>query len=153
MIALWFCVLLLVSYPALAQPGATVVDGDGLHFGVERVRLWGIDAPERDQTCVVAQAPYPCGRQAAQALKELVQGKAVGCDKVDTDRYGRTVARCSADGLDLGGRLPALFAGFLRRGGGRSPPGAPRAVGRRLRAAGGLAPQASPPSAERSARR
>lgn len=58
MIALWFCVLLLVSYPALAQPSATVVDGDGLHLGVERVRLWGIDAPERDQTCVVAQAPY-----------------------------------------------------------------------------------------------
>lgn len=105
MIALWFCVLLLVCCPASAQPGATVVDGDGLELGGQRIRLWGIDAPERDQTCVLAQAPYPCGRAAADVLAVLVQGKAVRCETVETDRFGRTVARCFAGGNDLAAAL------------------------------------------------
>lgn len=104
MIAFWFCVLLLISVPALAAD-ATVVDGDGLDFATERVRLWGIDAPEHDQTCVLAQAPYPCGRIAAKALSDLVRGKDVRCAKVDIDRYGRTVARCFVDGQDLGAEM------------------------------------------------
>lgn len=97
----------LAIVPAMAE-SVSVVDGDGLRLGAEVVRLWGVDAPERDQTCVLAQAPYPCGRQAAQVLTELVRGKAVRCDEVDADLYGRTVARCSADGLDLGGELVRL---------------------------------------------
>lgn len=64
-----------------------VVDGDSLYVaGHEpQVRLWGVDAPERDEA----------GFQAATAtLTQLADGQRVTCQQVDRDRYGRTVARC-----------------------------------------------------------
>lgn len=93
---------------ALAGPAgqARIIDGDTLDVGGERVRLWGVDAPERDQSCEdAAGRPYACGQQAAAALSDLIAGRAVTCNQRDIDHYGRTVAQCSADGEDLAGRL------------------------------------------------
>ncbi|WP_442956716.1 thermonuclease family protein [Phenylobacterium sp. Root77] len=93
---------------ALAGPAgqARIIDGDTLDVAGERVRLWGVDAPERDQSCEDADGrPYACGRQAAVALSDLVAGRTVTCDQRDIDRYGRTVAQCAAGGEDLGRRL------------------------------------------------
>ena len=85
---------------------ARVVDGDTLVLAGVRVRLWGVDAPERDQSCADAQgAEYPCGRRASRALEALVAGREATCEPRDHDRYGRTVARCSVDGRDLGRQL------------------------------------------------
>jgi endonuclease YncB( thermonuclease family) len=41
------------------------------------------------------------GAAATQALAKLMQGKAVVCEERAKDRYGRTVALCRADGIDL----------------------------------------------------
>jgi Micrococcal nuclease (thermonuclease) homologs len=79
-----------------------VTDGDGLVLNGERIRLWGIDAPELEQTCWSAGASYSCGEQARETLAELVAGHEVRCETVSRDRYGRTVARCEASGFDLG---------------------------------------------------
>lgn len=85
---------------------ARVIDGDTLDVAGERVRVWGVDAPERDQTCEDARgAPYRCGEHAKLALIDLVAGRALSCAPRDVDRYGRTVAKCSAGGEDLGGRM------------------------------------------------
>jgi endonuclease YncB( thermonuclease family) len=46
-----------------------------------RVRLHGIDTPERDQ---------PYGKQATRALDALIETKVFVAEK-DTDRYGRLV--------------------------------------------------------------
>lgn len=81
---------------------ATVVDGDTLHVGTERVRLFGIDAPELSQSCDAGTSKTACGQLAARWLRARVQGRTVRCSAVDTDRYGRIVARCSIDGADLG---------------------------------------------------
>lgn len=79
-----------------------VVDGDSLVINGERIRLFGIDAPEIRQRCDQARGEsWACGRWSAQMLAQLVEGRHVQCETVETDRYGRAVSRCLADGRDL----------------------------------------------------
>jgi len=64
-----------------------ISDGDTIkvmHNGrAERIRLNGIDCPERGQ---------PFGTRAKQFTSEMVFGKTVTLHVTDMDRYGRTVA-------------------------------------------------------------
>ena len=88
-------------------PGANIVsiDGDTIRAanGAE-YRLFGIDAPELAQTCTEANGKtWLCGRAAKTRLTTLIKGGNVNCEKRATDRYGRIVAVCSAQGVpDLG---------------------------------------------------
>ena len=76
-----------------------VVDGDTLETGNQKIRLWGIDAPE---------AKRPGGESAKRALIAIIDGNPLTCEKVDVDRYGRTVARCDLpDGTDIACALVA----------------------------------------------
>lgn len=85
---------------------ASVIDGDTLDIHDQRIRLWGVDAPEARQSCDGADgAAYACGRLSANRLDQHLQDKTVSCFEEDTDRYGRTVARCEVDGDDLGAWL------------------------------------------------
>ena len=94
----------LAVQATLAGP-AVVVDGDTLHVAGERVRLFGVDAPEMSQMCDAGASKVPCGRRAFQWLNSRVQGRTLQCSAVDKDRYGRVVARCRIDGVDLGQTL------------------------------------------------
>ena len=83
-----------------------VIDADTFDVGGVRVRLFGIDAPELSQTCTDAEgADWPCGQWAAAQVMALYQGGSAQCAAVDIDRYGRTVARCMVQGLDIGAML------------------------------------------------
>ncbi|MFN3659206.1 MAG: thermonuclease family protein [Pseudolabrys sp.] len=86
---------------------ATIIDGDTLRIGGERIRLAGIDAPERAQTCRDSQQrKWPCGAAARARLSALVSGNAVACSTRGHDRYGRALAVCAAgDVADLGRAL------------------------------------------------
>lgn len=83
----------------------TVVDGDTIHMGGTTWRLHGIDAPEKAQACPNG---FLAGEYATAVLRGLMEGHNVLCVPRDTDRYGRTVAVCYADGLDVGGELVRL---------------------------------------------
>jgi len=99
-------VSLLATMPANAADlsgRASIVDGDTLDVHGERIRLWGIDAPETTQLCRGRdRRPYRCGAQAANTLDAFTRGKTVRCTAIDGDRYGRIVARCISGGADLG---------------------------------------------------
>ena len=91
--------------PAASAPRAVaatyirVIDGDTLHVDGKKIRLTGIDAPELSQTCRDAQArEWPCGQAAKARLIELVSRGEVACSARGRDRYGRTLALCSAGG-------------------------------------------------------
>jgi endonuclease YncB( thermonuclease family) len=95
--------LLAAAAPVAAAAGsAIVVDGDTLEIAGERIRLWGIDAPESRQTCQRDGELYTCGHAATDHLRALVGRREVQCVSRAKDRYGRTVAVCRVDGVDLG---------------------------------------------------
>ena len=101
---------LLLACPVLAQTisgPARVIDGDTIDISGQRVRLHGIDAPEKAQTCRIEGVPWVCGVAAWGELVQLVAGQDVTCDTRDIDRYGRTVAVCTADGEDINAAMVA----------------------------------------------
>jgi endonuclease YncB( thermonuclease family) len=94
---------LAAAAPAQVTGPARVVDGDTFSVGAERVRLWGVDAPEGRQVCQNDQGKaYACGDVARDQLVGLIGGRAVRCEVRDRDPYGRAVARCLAGSTDLG---------------------------------------------------
>ena len=87
----------------LAGP-ATITDGDSLTVAGQRIRLFGIDAPESKQTCLAGRGErWPCcqRRSATQALARRIAGWPVACTERDRGRYGRIVAVCRVGGEDL----------------------------------------------------
>lgn len=85
-----------------ATSAATVVDGDTFKLGRETIRLHGIDAPESQQRCVDG---WQAGVTARHALADLLAVGTPRCEKVTTDRHGRTVAICRVDGQDIGATM------------------------------------------------
>ena len=64
--------------------GFAVSDGDTVKFGRQRVRLFGIDAPEKGQPCDDGHW-YP-GPLATKALIAFIAGRPVSCHQVDYDQ-------------------------------------------------------------------
>jgi len=80
--------------------GFAVSDGDTVKFGRQRVRLFGIDAPEKGQPCDDGHW-YP-GPLATKALIAFIAGRPVSCHQVDYDqKNNRPVATCFAGKDDL----------------------------------------------------
>jgi endonuclease YncB( thermonuclease family) len=95
--------------PEIIAGRATVIDGDTLEIRGERIRLFGIDAPESGQTCLDAKGQsYRCGQKAALVLDARIGEGVVTCERKDTDRYGRVVALCRVFGEDLGAWMVGL---------------------------------------------
>lgn len=94
---------------AMAQPPlsgvARVVDGDTLAIGADRVRLYGIDAPEMRQSCTRDGVDWACGVFARDTLAQLVGQARLTCAVQDHDRYGRAVALCRGRAGDIGAAM------------------------------------------------
>ena len=83
---------------------ARVIDGDTIEIHGLRIRLQGIDTPERYQRCRDAQdRVYRCGDTATAALRRAIGYSAVRCDlESRRDRWGRAIGTCYGwDGRDL----------------------------------------------------
>lgn len=77
---------------------ARVVDGDTLVVNGVRIRLYGIDAPEKKQLCLdVSGKEIECGVKSAQALKREIGKRPVACSLHGRDLYGRAVGVCSIE--------------------------------------------------------
>ena len=81
---------------------ATVIDGDTIDMTGTRIRILGIDAPERAQSCSRAGQAWACGSEATTALREIIANDHVTCTARGTDSYGRTLATCRNAGVDIG---------------------------------------------------
>ena len=87
--------LLLAYAPPFEATVVAVYDGDTITVRTTetiKIRLDGIDAPEMKQ---------PHGQASKQALSALVFGKVITVKPKSKDRYGRTIARVEADGIEI----------------------------------------------------
>jgi endonuclease YncB( thermonuclease family) len=96
--ALLLCLAARASAIDLAGTVQSVADGDTLKLrdeqGVQhRIRLSGIDAPERGQ---------PFSQVSRRSLDELTRGRQIIATCPKSDRYGRKVCTVRAEGDDLG---------------------------------------------------
>lgn len=98
--ALWLGALVVgFGSVCIAQ---TATDGDTIKIDGTAYRLWGVDAAEMRQSC---EDGWPAGIEASKALLDLMRGRTITCEPRTTDRYGRAVALCRADGTDLGAAM------------------------------------------------
>lgn len=82
---------------------AVVIDGDTFDIGRSRIRVLGVDAPERTQPCTDAKRQaWSCGLRSGEALRVWLGTSSVRCTAAYQDRGGRFVARCTAHGRDIG---------------------------------------------------
>lgn len=87
-----------------------ITDGDTVDVrlvsGMIRVRLHGVDAPERDQ---------PHGKASRRMLSQLVFSRTVEIEPVEQDRYDRLVARLWLGETDVNAELLELGAAWVYR--------------------------------------
>lgn len=82
-----FLVLALVGltgFPSAARAQifsgpATALDGDSLEMTGARIRLFGIDAVELEQTCQRGGEAWGCGHDAKAWLARIISGRTLEC--------------------------------------------------------------------------
>lgn len=99
----------------LRGPVESVETGDTLVVAGQRVRLWGIDAPDLDQPCMDGdRLPYRCGITARMVLDALTRTREVVCGIAETGTVTPPLAVCRAGDSDLGGLMVATGYAFDR---------------------------------------
>jgi endonuclease YncB( thermonuclease family) len=91
----------------MVKDKVAAIDGDTLRSANAEVRIYGIDTPELDQTCIDQDGKdWTCGRNAQAKLKALVARRAVDCTPKGRDKFNRTLAICRTSATqDLGEAL------------------------------------------------
>lgn len=110
--------VLLASTSTWAEIAGTarIIDGDTIEVAGERIRLVGVDAPERAQTCDVNGRVYACGEMARAWLVAKTDRRSVRCTEAGRDRYHRVLAVCYAGSENLNsGLVGAGWALAFRR--------------------------------------
>ena len=88
------------SYAERIEGKALVIDGDTIKIGREKIRLFGIDAPEIKQVCKNENNDsYPCGITAKNYLSWLIKvdnenDEKIYCYYSERDKYKRIIGDC-----------------------------------------------------------
>jgi micrococcal nuclease len=86
--------------PMVDDPVLVIIDGDTFALGQERIRILNIDTPEtRGSHC---ENELVQGLRAKERLASLLRPGHIDVARDGRDRYGRTLARVSAQGRDIG---------------------------------------------------
>ena len=89
---------------------AKVVDGDTIKINSRKIRLYGIDAPEKKQKCkktyltisfMSFTKDYMCGEVSTQKLIKKINKQKLNCNILDVDRYKRLIGECFKRNINL----------------------------------------------------
>ena len=89
---------------------AKVVDGDTIKINSKKIRLYGIDAPEKKQKCkktyltisfMSFTKDYMCGEVSMQKLIKKINKQKLNCNILDVDRYKRLIGECFKRNINL----------------------------------------------------
>ena len=89
---------------------AKVVDGDTIKINSKKIRLYGIDAPEKKQKCkktyltisfMSFTKDYMCGEVSTEKLIKKINKQKLNCNILDVDRYKRLIGECFKRNLNL----------------------------------------------------
>jgi endonuclease YncB( thermonuclease family) len=91
---------------AFSSENVRVIDGDTIQLDETKIRLLGIDAPEKKQHCVTTvdnglPKQICAGDLAKRKLEELIGKHRVDCTDGGRDLYKRQLSYCDADGIHL----------------------------------------------------
>ena len=79
-----------------------ITDGDTIKILNSKIRLHGIDAPEKKQKCTKKTRKYNCGIVATEALIKKISKNIVKCQiQKNKDRYNRFIGICFVKQEDL----------------------------------------------------
>ena len=89
---------------------AKIIDADTIKINNNKIRLFGIDAPERDQLCKKKYLSiiifrfyknYKCGEESTLFLKKYLNDKLIKCNIQGKDQYKRYIAICYKNNKDI----------------------------------------------------
>lgn len=117
--------LFALPLPAAAQTitgTAMALDGDTIEMTGQRLRLFGIDAPELEQTCQRDGTSWDCGAKARRQLALMIEGAEIECTSRAQDAQGAAIAECTLEGRDLSEAMVAAgLAIAIETGPGNAP--------------------------------
>ena len=113
-----FSLLIFLLFPIISISSekvilgkAKVIDGDTIKINKEKIRLYGIDAPEKKQICKKIylsflifnfQKNYKCGEKSTLALSKKLKKEKIKCILRDNkDRYKRNIGTCYIKNQDI----------------------------------------------------
>tara|TARA_B100000780_G_scaffold152570_1_gene106625 strand:- start:329 stop:799 length:471 start_codon:yes stop_codon:yes gene_type:complete len=102
-----FFLIILLSFKIKVMAGEiyglpVIIDGDTIKILNNKIRLHGIDAPEKNQKCTKKLKEYNCGAAATEALTEKIGKNDVKClTQRDKDRYKRLIGVCFVERENL----------------------------------------------------
>tara|TARA_Y100000590_G_scaffold248885_1_gene279659 strand:- start:239 stop:751 length:513 start_codon:yes stop_codon:yes gene_type:complete len=112
-----FSLLLFFSFPTISicsekiSGKAEIIDGDTIKVDKKKIRLYGIDAPEKEQICKKIyfsflifnfQKNYKCGEESTFALSKKLKNKKVKCIlEKNKDKYKRNIGICYIGNQDI----------------------------------------------------
>ena len=100
-----------ISFEKIIIGKANVTDGDTIKINDQKIRLFGIDAPETKQFCKEVylsflifnfKRDYKCGEKSTNALKKKIKDKKIRClIENKKDRYRRNIGICYLKKQDI----------------------------------------------------
>ncbi len=101
MLRILYLFLLITFQIHAAANEVKIIDGDTIIINGEKIRFFGIDAPEINQECKKKGEIIKCGLLAKKVLEDKIADNTPLCIKKGEDRYNRTVAECFINDISL----------------------------------------------------